>query len=546
MGDGILRVFRPSGLHARVERAKRTWDELSRAEKVAIGGLGLGGLGAVVGAGMMLGSTGDDTHELVDRYARAGDDEKIKIEKTCVSRVHDLRDMLLDPKREKTAKKILRTVQDRLQEQSPKNSSQEAMLRFIQEALDYNGNSFGMDSLEEIEISEFEQHVRKAQAEAARRWKFKRISSDVALSKIVGTHPENWEEHEVYGHVATWDVRDVIDMREAFSNLSVAEPLDLRFWDTRNVRSMRRTFSMFTGLVDVETWDTRSVIDMSQMFSGASRFNADLTMWKTGLVEDMSDMFSGARNFNCDIGKWDTSKVTTMRSMFNDAASFNSALSEWDVRNVKTMRKMFQNAKSLESPDLGRWKTGSVVDMSHMFSGASKFNGNIESWDTREVTDMSHMFAGAEKFNRPLRWDTRKVTDMSRMFSGASRFNADLGMWETGRVENMSHMFAGAVKFNRPLRWDTSKAKSMRAMFFFASNFDQDIGGWDTSSVTDMSNMFQKASAFNRKLNWDTSSVERREEMFSEAPRMEEENKPGFSGASGFGRETRQGSRAYL
>ena len=37
MGDGILRVFRPSGLHARVERAKRTWDELTRAEKIAIG-----------------------------------------------------------------------------------------------------------------------------------------------------------------------------------------------------------------------------------------------------------------------------------------------------------------------------------------------------------------------------------------------------------------------------------------------------------------------------------------------------------------------------
>ena len=494
MGDGILRVFRPSGLHARVERAKRTWDELTRAEKIAIGGLG--GLGAVVGVEMMRRSMrgGDETHKLVDRYQHAWDGEKREIEKTCMSRVHDLREMMLDAGREKPAREILITVKAGLEAQKAMTSSQIAMLGFIQEALDFNGNSFGMDSAwEEVPLTNGEALTKNA---TTQRWESQKIPGETNLRDVVGTFPE-WEYHWTYGHIATWDVRNVKDLSGAFSNLSVAEPLDLRFWDTRNVLSMRRTFSEFGGLVDVGTWDTRSVTDMSRMFSGASRFKADLGMWKTGLVKDMSGMFSGALNFNCDIGKWDTSKVTTMRSMFKDAELLNSALSEWDVRNVKTMRSMFQNAKSLESPDLGRWKTGSVVDMSHMFSGASKFNGNIENWDTSEVTDMSNMFAGA-------------------------------------------------VKFNRPLRWNTSNARSMRAMFFFASSFDQDIGGWNTSSVADMSHMFKNALAFNRKLNWDTGSVERRNEMFSEAPRMEEGNKPGFSIASGFGREARQGSRAYL
>lgn len=401
MGDGILRVFRPSGLHARVERAKRTWDELTRAEKIAIGGLGLGGLGAVVGAAMMLGSTGDDTHELVDRYARAEGGEKREIEKTCVSRVHDLRDMLFDAKREKIARKILRTVQARLQGQlpdtAPQTSSQRAMLDFIQEALDFNGNSFGVDSgdsaWEEVDVQNGEVLVKAA---ITKRWESEKIPAAVDLSHVVG-HDGDWETNE-YGHVATWDVRDVIDMADAFSNLSLAEPLDLRFWDTRNVRSMNKTFSEFKGLVDVGTWDTRSVTDMSKMFSGASTFEADLEMWKTGSVQNMCGMFSGASKFKCDIGKWDTSNVTDMRSMFKNAESFDSDLSKWDVRAVRIMRNMFENATALCTAELGRWKTGSVVDMSYMFSGASKFNKSISNWDTREVTNMSNMFRRSSEF----------------------------------------------------------------------------------------------------------------------------------------------------
>ena len=275
--------------------------------------------------------------------------------------------MLLDAKREKTASEILRTVQASLNAQLPETSSQEAMLGFIQEALEVSWTSFGMVSyhgLHEMDARDFEQHVRKARARPELRWKSQKLPTMVRVSGSMVSYK--------YGHVATWDVRDVIDMDEAFSNCEFAEPLDLRFWDTRNVRSMNKTFSGFQGLVDVGTWDTRRVLSMSGMFSGASKFN-------------------------CDIGKWDTSKVK----------------------------------------------------------------------------DMTCMFARADKF-------------------------------------------------------------------------DQDIGGWNTSSVTDMSHMFHGASTFNRKLKWDTRSVKRHAEMFSEASSMHDDNEPAFSQASGFGREARQGSRAYL
>jgi hypothetical protein len=93
MGGNILRAFRPSGVHERVARARRTWGELSLAEQIAIAGLG--GLGALTAARLLLGPRGDGTRELVDRYAKAKEHERGVIAGLCTSRVHDLRDLLL-------------------------------------------------------------------------------------------------------------------------------------------------------------------------------------------------------------------------------------------------------------------------------------------------------------------------------------------------------------------------------------------------------------------------------------------------------------------
>ena len=109
MGGNILRAFRPSGVHERVARARRTWGELSLAEQIAIGGLG--GLGALTAARLFLGPRGDETRELVDRYAKAGATEKGEIAGLCTSRVHDLRDLLLDTKRAKVARMIFSDVE---------------------------------------------------------------------------------------------------------------------------------------------------------------------------------------------------------------------------------------------------------------------------------------------------------------------------------------------------------------------------------------------------------------------------------------------------
>jgi hypothetical protein len=142
MGGNILRAFRPSGVHERVARARRTWGELSLTEQIAVGVLG--GLGALTAARLLLGPRGDETSELVDQYAKAGAKEKGVIAGLCTSRVHDLRDLLLDTKRAKVARMIFDDVEMSLNRATDDrySCSREAQLEFISDALSPSDGKF--------------------------------------------------------------------------------------------------------------------------------------------------------------------------------------------------------------------------------------------------------------------------------------------------------------------------------------------------------------------------------------------------------------------
>ena len=56
---------------------------------------------------------------------------------------------------------------------------------------------------------------------------------------------------------------------------------------------------------------------------------------------------------------------------------------------------MFDGCSSLSSlPDISKWITNNVTDMSCMFNGCSSLSSipNISNWNTNNVTDMTEMF----------------------------------------------------------------------------------------------------------------------------------------------------------
>jgi len=207
--------------------------------------------------------------------------------------------------------------------------------------------------------------------------------------------------------------------------------------------------------------------------------------------------------------------VTNTSHMF-ERSGFDGAIDHWDTSAVIDMSHMFLHATRFNHP-VGAWNVSHVTDMYAMFAGASSFNQPLGSWDVSSVTDMSLLLSGASDFNQPLgSWDVSHVTNMRAMFSGTP-FNQPIGGWDVSQVTNMESMFAG-TPFNQPLAdWDVGRVTTTSNMFFF-SRFNRPIGKWDVSSVTSMANMFE-TSPFNQPLNnWDVSRVINLTHTFSESP----------------------------
>lgn len=87
--------------------------------------------------------------------------------------------------------------------------------------------------------------------------------------------------------------------------------------------------------------------------------------------------------------------------------------------------------------------------------------------------------------------DTSLITDMSDLFRGLDKFNGDISKRDTSNVVNMAEMFRDAESFNQDIsKWNTSRVNNMHHMFWWAMSFNQDISKWNVSKVKDMSYMF--------------------------------------------------------
>ena len=415
-------------VRARLERA---WSGLSRAEQLALGGTliaAITGGGRFLSSRLSakrashapqqaeLRAMGTD--DLLRLYKDGDNTAKEAIARFCVCRVHDVREHLLEDDSEADAMALLRHMLKlkRLELQSQGTKSTKSLheqVSFLEKAckslnFDYDQEHFIRMlsvSLEDTGASRMEGRA-KENAETWGRAKKAVENKGISLAILETGGPEDsgykkaafalhreymrlrWDQQKIqgpladvtkrldgrgyvdaYGHVATWDVRDVTGMRASFApelhrflgeketigdfwgtrsedaatsfgataeleeEGQKTEPLDLSFWDTRNVETMKSMFEGYLGDVAVGMWDTRGVKDMSHMFADARNFNGDIGCWDTSNVESTNSMFLRATKFASDLRKWDLRSVEDYSDMFVD-----SAIAERDKPRFRSLK----------------------------------------------------------------------------------------------------------------------------------------------------------------------------------------------------------------
>ena len=125
--------------------------------------------------------------------------------------------------------------------------------------------------------------------------------------------------------------------------------------------------------------------------------------------------------------------------------------------------------------------TSKAISMASVFSDCVKFKGvGVEYMDVSNCTELSHMFSYAEEFNGDVSgWDVSKCENMIGIFSNCSSFNQDIGNWDVSRVG----LYVASGPQGQPGGWDSHMDYILSMKYGGTSVFNQDLSKWCTPNL---------------------------------------------------------------
>ena len=259
--------------------------------------------------------------------------------------------------------------------------------------------------------------------------------------------------------------------------------------DINDISCLFYDCSSLLSLPDISRWNTSNIINMSYLFGNCSSLTylPDISNWNTNKVKYMQGIFMGCSSLKSlpDISKWDTSNVILMGGIFRNMNSLSSItsqqarqylkneqyyytagmfsdcislkllpdISKWNTSNVNDMSGMFYQCTSLKYlPDISKWNTNKVINISRIFYNCKSLSSlpDISKWYTNNFSDMSNMFANCISLvDLPdiSKWNTQNTTDFSEMFSNCSSLSSspDISKWNFNNVKFMDNMFNNCI-----------------------------------------------------------------------------------------------------
>ena len=276
-------------------------------------------------------------------------------------------------------------------------------------------------------------------------------------------------------------IQSVNDITYIFKGVSALSPsFDASQLNKFNVTSMEGAFEKCTTLPDLSKLDTKNIENMSRLFANCSNIETlpDISNFNTKNVTDFSEMFYNCKSLKSlpDISKWNTNKIENAKSMFqncNNLENIPNFFNFKEVRNI-VVDNMFLNCKLLKSlPDLSKINIKSTKSLKSFFNPLLTIIPDISKWDTSTVTDMSCLFKGCSLLKTLpdiSNWNVNEVIDMSEMFADCSSLVElpDLTKWKTPKLKKMQKMFINCsqLKTIDISNFDINNVQSLEKLFY--------------------------------------------------------------------------------
>ena len=160
----------------------------------------------------------------------------------CVCRVHDLRDLRVQNDYQDAAKQVLERLAEELRGVQNPSPCKQAQLEFLESAIKAKEppeKLLGGYDLELVQVRKKRNVKTERRLYQVHNWGQGSwpISTSEGFSALV-RQVDSDGKRSYYGHIATWDVRNVERMDCAFLHghkLGIEHWEDLSFWDTRSV-----------------------------------------------------------------------------------------------------------------------------------------------------------------------------------------------------------------------------------------------------------------------------------------------------------------------
>ena len=297
-------------------------------------------------------------------------------------------------------------------------------------------------------------------------------------------------------------------LSEAFKDCSSLETVtfgsDVR---VENVTTLDGMFENCTSLKSIDfgtSFDISKVTTMERMFKNCEslteiKLNQRLT---TAKIENMNEMFAGCKNITDEsirvLGVLDVRNVKEMNYTFASCSNLTDlSFGVIEADKIESMEGMFAGCDNLTNITFGgSFNTNNAVNMSHMFEGCTKLQGEIINSKTQNAN------AENKKEGSNFLLNLLKLNDNDELFGAPANEEykvLDLSGLKTDSVTNMKGMFANCAEIDVVL-----------------------LPNINTENVEDMSEMFANCSGlrFIVARDFATASVIHSEDMFKNCPKL--------------------------